>query len=392
MDRAILHCDLNNFYASVECMLHPELKNEYIIVGGSEQDRHGIVLAKNNKAKACGIKTGEAVWQARQKCKGLVVVPPHHDEYAKYSKLVQNIYYKYTNLIEPFGIDECWLDVTGSTRLFGKPSDIAFKIKEEVKSQLGLTISVGVSYNKIFAKLGSDLKKPDAVTEISSRDFREKIWWLPASSMIGIGKSTKAKLDRYCIHTIGDLAKCNVDFLIHKFGKVGYDLWCNANGQNRSPVKDFLYSEDVKSVGHGTTTSKDLSSNEQVWKLILYLSESVASQLKNKNMVAGVIQLEIKDNEFSTFSHEGKIAYSTDSSLIIAKKAYELFIKSYPWKKNIRALTVRTKSLQSRDIPLQLDLLCSYDSQLKQEKAEYVVNDIRKRFGNNKICFARLLK
>lgn len=390
MERAILHCDLNNFYASVECMLHPELKNKYIIVGGSAEDRHGIVLAKNQKAKACGIKTGEAIWQARQKCKGLVVIEPHHDEYAKYSKLTRQIYYKYTNFIEPFGIDECWLDITASTALFGTPYEIAYKIKEEIKSELGLTISVGISFNKIFAKLGSDLKKPDAITEITSKGFKEEIWHLPARLLIGIGKATKKKLDSHCIYTIGDLANCDVDFLTHKFGKCGYDLWLNANGLNDSKVCNYDCKVKVKSISHGTTTKEDLENNAQVWTTILALSQDIASQLKEKSLIGKVVQIEIKDMDFLVIQHEGKMIYASDSALYIAKKAYELFLKNYTWDKFVRGITVRIKDLYSRRLPVQLDMFSSYEKQYKQEKAEATVEQLRNRFGDESVLIASL--
>ena len=203
---------MNNFYASVECMLNPDLREHPVAVCGSVEERHGIVLAKNYKAKAFGVQTGDAIWQAKQKCKGLVIAPPHYDEYLKYSRLAKNIYSRYTDLVEPFGMDECWLDVTGSTTIFGSVDKIAEEIRTATKRELGLTISVGVSFNKVFAKLGSDMKKPDAITKIPYESFREKIWDLPASDMIGVGRATTEKLRSRCIYTIGDLAKYNPDW------------------------------------------------------------------------------------------------------------------------------------------------------------------------------------
>lgn len=225
MLRSILHCDMNNFYASVECMLDPALKKYPIAVCGSVEERHGIVLAKNYKAKAFDVKTGDAVWQAKQKCKDLVVVPPHYEEYIKYSKLARSVYERYTDQVEPYGMDECWLDISGTESLFGSPEKVANEIRETMKFELGLTISVGVSFNKIFAKLGSDMKKPDAVTVIPKDTFKEKIWGLPAADLLGVGRATQRVLDSYCIRTIGDLANTDPEFLRRRLGKNGVVLW-----------------------------------------------------------------------------------------------------------------------------------------------------------------------
>ena len=254
MLRSILHCDMNNFYASVECMLDPALKKYPIAVCGSVEERHGIVLAKNYKAKAFDVKTGDAVWQAKQKCKDLVVVPPHYEEYIKYSKLARSVYERYTDQVEPYGMDECWLDISGTESLFGSPEKVANEIRETMKFELGLTISVGVSFNKIFAKLGSDMKKPDAVTVIPKDTFKEKIWGLPAADLLGVGRATQRVLDSYCIRTIGDLANTDPEFLRRRLGKNGVVLWNYANGNDLSLVakKDFV--SPIKSVGHGITS------------------------------------------------------------------------------------------------------------------------------------------
>lgn len=204
MERAILHSDLNCFYASVEMMLNPMLRGKAVAVCGSTEDRHGIVLAKSEKAKKAGVKTGMVNWEARSVCKDLIVVPPQYDQYLKYSKLTRAIYQRYTDLIEPFGMDECWLDVTGS-RIMGDPMTIAESIRKTVREELGLTVSIGVSFNKIFAKLGSDMKKPDAITEITSDNFQEKVWPLDASEMIYCGNATRKKLETYGIRSPGRL-------------------------------------------------------------------------------------------------------------------------------------------------------------------------------------------
>ena len=260
MKRVILHCDMNNFYASVECMLNPELKNKPVAVCGSVEERHGIVLAKNYAAKAFGVSTGEAIWQAKQKCQDLVIVEPHYEQYMKFSKLAREIYGRYTDQIEPYGMDECWLDVTGSGCM-GTGFEIADEIRRTVKFELGLTISAGVSFNKIFAKLGSDMKKPDAITCIEADSFREKIWCLPASDLLGVGRATEKVLSGYGIHTIGELAATSDDFLKCRLGKNGLAIKKYANGLDDSPVMRSDFVSPVKSIGHGITTMQDLENN-----------------------------------------------------------------------------------------------------------------------------------
>ena len=280
MTRSILHCDMNNFYASVECMLDPSLKNYPVAVCGSVEERHGIVLAKNYKAKAYDIKTGEAVWQAKQKCKDLIVVPPHYEEYIKYSKLARSIYSRYTDQVEPYGMDECWLDISGTENIFGSPEYVANEIKETIKFELGLTISVGVSFNKVFAKLGSDMKKPDAITVITADDFKNQIWHLPASDMLGVGRATQKILDSYCINTIGELANTSPSFLKARLGKNGISLWQFANGNDCSRVMNKDFVSPIKSVGHGITTIQDLEKPEQVWPVFLELTQDIGHKLK----------------------------------------------------------------------------------------------------------------
>ena len=258
MQRVILHCDMNNFYASVECMLNPELKNKPVAVCGSVEERHGIVLAKNYAAKAFGVSTGEAIWQAKQKCRNLVVVPPHFEEYIKYSKLARNVYQRYTDQVESYGIDECWLDVTGSSSLKGDGLLIAQEISRRMKSELGITVSVGVSLNKIFAKLGSDYKKPDAITTMYKSEYKQKAWSLPVADLLYVGKSTNRKLALFGIKTIGDLARADEDVLNSHLGKMGSILWSFANGYDDSPVKLENTHAPIKSVGNSTTTPKDL--------------------------------------------------------------------------------------------------------------------------------------
>lgn len=381
MERTILHCDMNNFYASVECMLNPRLKGHPVAVGGSEEMRHGIILAKNYEAKKYGIQTGEALWQARQKCPNLIIVPPHYEEYLKYSRLAHEIYSEYTDLIEPYGMDEVWLDLSGSTRLFGDGEVIANTLRERMKFELGLTISVGVSFCKVFAKLGSDMKKPDAVTVIPKDRFREIIWNLPASDMLGVGRSTEKVLASYGIHTIGQLANAYPDLIHRRFGKNGDALLAFANGLDRSRVAPQNYEPPMKSVGHGITTMQDLENNAEVWNVMLALTQDIGHKLRIYNKNACGVAIYIRDCELHGKQWQCQLPISTHSAAIIARQAYQLFEHSYSWEHPIRSVTVRAINLCSQDIPEQIQFFTDPSEVERKEKLETVVEEIRDRFG-----------
>ncbi len=291
MERVILHSDLNNFYASVECLYNPSLRGKPIAVSGNPEARHGIVLAKNYAAKSCGVDTGNPLWLAKQKCPDIIFVPPHYELYIKYSEITREIYSEYTDQVEPYGLDECWLDVTGSSALFGDGQTIADKIRERVKSELGVTVSVGVSYNKIFAKLGSDIKKPDATTVIKRSHFKEIVWPLPVNDLLYVGKSTHKKLLNYKIKTIGDLANSDKHFMQYLLGRNGVMLWNFANGLDTSPVSNIGAKSLIKSIGNSTTAPRDLITDEDI-KIILYvLCESVSSRMREYNFICSTVQL-----------------------------------------------------------------------------------------------------
>lgn len=385
MARNILHCDMNNFYASVECMLDPLLKKYPVAVCGSVEERHGIVLAKNYKAKAFNVQTGDAVWQAKEKCKDLVIVPPHYEEYIKYSKLARNVYERYTDQVEPYGMDECWLDITGTEMLFGSPERVANEIRETMKFELGLTISVGVSFNKIFAKLGSDMKKPDAVTVIAKETFREKIWGLPAADLLGVGRATQRVLNNYGIRTIGELANTNPDFLRSQLGKNGVALWNYANGNDLSLVakKDFV--SPVKSVGHGITTVKDLETSEQVWLVFLELTQDIGHRLRVHGLSAEGVAIHIRDNTLYTKQWQTKIELPTQSPMIVAKRAFQLFEERYIWRNPIRSITIQAINLVPQDTPRQIGLFMDMEKIEKLEKLEKCIETIRERFGKDSI-------
>ncbi|MGN0688140.1 MAG: DNA polymerase IV [Oscillospiraceae bacterium] len=386
MDRTILHCDLNSFYASVEILLEPSLKGKAMAVCGSKENRHGIVLAKSELAKKYGVQTGEAIWQAEQKCPGLIIVPPHFDEYMKYSEMARRIYSDYTDLIEPFGIDECWLDVTSSRLLFGDGEHIAQELRRRFREEVGLTISVGVSFNKIFAKLGSDYKKPDAVTVISKQGFREKIGGLPCSDMLGVGRSCMGFLHDYGINTINELAAADVGFLEKKLGKCGVMIWEYANGLDNSPVRHMAESEPIKSVGHGTTCLTDLLTEEEVWQVIYGLSQNISKRLRGYKLRACGIQIAIKDDLLRVKQRQMPLYAPTQCFSEIADAAFRLFCTTYRWERSVRALTVRAIDLVPcvEEEPEQITL-GGFQTDDKRDRIELAVERIRQRYGRSSI-------
>lgn len=385
MSRNILHCDMNNFYASVECMLDPALREYPVAVCGSVEERHGIVLAKNYKAKAFNVQTGDAVWQAKQKCRDLVIVPPHYEEYLKYSKLARSVYERYTDQVEPYGMDECWLDISGTEGIYGSPEKVANEIRETIKFELGLTISVGVSFNKIFAKLGSDMKKPDAITVIEKDTFKEKIWGLPASDLLGVGRATKKVLDKYAITTIGDLANADPNLLRSRLGKNGVALWNFANGLDCSAVAKTDFVSPVKSVGHGITTVADLENDEQVWPVILELTQDIGHKLRVHGLSAEGVALHIRDNTLYSKQWQTKTDMPTQSPMIIAKTAYRLFERNYAWRNHIRSVTVQAINLVPQDTPRQIGLFMDMEKMDKLERLDECIETIRRRFGKDSI-------
>lgn len=391
MERVILHSDINNCYASIECLYDPALRGKPVAVAGSVEARHGIILAKSEPAKRCGVKTGEAIWQAQRKCHDLIIVPPHFDRYAKYSELVRNIYRRYTDEIEPFGLDEAWLDVTGSQGLFGDGVKIANEIRSTVSRELGLTVSVGVSFNKIFAKLGSDMKKPDAVTEITRRDFREKIWNLPASDMLGCGRATVQKLQKYGIHTIGQLAACDAAFLKSVFGKGGEELWRYANGLDLSRVCPDGFVPVSKSIGHGATCVRDLKLPREVWLVMLSLSQEIGRRLFSEHLAATSVQISVKNSALFVRQYQCPLPLPTQSAFEIAKAAFSLFTSVYRWELPVRAVTVRAISLVDANAPVQTDLFSDFARHEQQERLDAAVRTIRARYGKSTIFNACLL-
>lgn len=390
-DRVILHCDLNSFFASVELLERPDLKNECVAVGGDKSSRHGIILAKNDNAKRCGVKTGEPVVQAVEKCPKLVILPPHFEKYLHYSKLVRSIYCRYTDLVESFGADECWCDVTQSRLIFGSGRDIAESIRRTVKAETGLTVSIGVSFNKIFAKLGSDMKKPDAITELPRELMAQKIYPLPCGDLFGVGAATEKKLTSYGIHTIGELASQTPAFMKKVFGKVGLVLLENAKGNDTSPVTHKDYVPDFKSISHGCTSAFDLTDHRGAELLILSLSESIAAKLRDYGFAAHCVSLSVRDTSLEYFTFSKKIEEPVISARQICLHADGLLHKNYDFHLPIRAITVAVSSLMRDDEPYQLDMCTDYDRLYRIAKAESAEDEIRRRMGQNAIFRASLM-
>lgn len=378
--RIILHSDLNNFYASVECLYHPEYRGKPLAVLGDPEARHGIVLAKNYEAKSRDVRTGDPKWMAEQKCPGIVFVPPHYELYMKHSRLVRQIYSEYTDQVEPYGLDECWLDVTGSTRLFGSGEEIADKIRKRVKSELGVSVSVGVSFNKIFAKLGSDLKKPDATTVIECDRFKEVVWPLPVKELLYVGRATHNKLKRRGIFTIGDLANANPESLKFWLGKMGIVLWQFANGLDTSPVSNIGAKSLIKTVGNSTTAPRDLISDEDIRIILTVLCESVSARLREYGFICRTVQLGIRDNELEWIERQGKLEIPNRTAKSIFELSFALY-KKHANGRPVRSLSVRACDLEPVDF-MQLSLLPEARRLEKQEELESVVDGLRSRFGH----------
>ena len=389
-DRIILHSDMNSFYASVEMMLDPRLKGKAIAVCGATEERHGIVLAKSELAKKAGVKTGMVNWEAKQRCPGLILVPPQYDQYLKYSKLAHQIYYRYTDLVEPFGMDECWLDVTASG-VYGNGMEIAEKIRTSCREELGLTVSIGVSFNKIFAKLGSDMKKPDAVTEITRADFKEKVWPLAASELIYVGRATERKLSNYGIHTIGQLAAVPPDILQGWFGINGLKLWAYANGADKSRVMHKEFVSPMKSIGHGITCTADLENEEEVQRVLLELSQDVGHRLRVHGLSAQGVQIYVRGNDLLGSQYQCKLPFRTQLPSEIAAAGFRLFQDRYRWGTKIRSVCIRAIDLVPKSEVEQLNMFVDTARLDRRERLEDAIESLRDRFGKRAITYATLL-
>lgn len=391
MDRVILHCDLNCFYASVELLSRPDLRDVPTAVCGDPSSRHGIILAKNEPAKKCGVQTAETIWQAKKKCPDLVLLPPHHDLYRAYSQKVNAIYDEYTDLVEPFGIDESWLDVTHTVHLFGgDPKSLADVLRTRMKQELGLTLSVGVSFNKVFAKLGSDYKKPDATTVISRENWQKIVWPLPVGDLLYVGSAAQKLLKQYGVETIGQLAACDPGMLETLMGKLGFQLYEYANGLSQEPVRSRYDAEPVKSMGNGTTFPKNLTTRAEVQTGVAMLADSVAMRLRRCGLYASGIQVTIRDPEFRDRSRQRQLAAPTHLIRDLTDNAMALVGELWKPPSPIRALTVTAIHLVQDDQAYeQVDLFtaAAAPKREKQEKLEAAMDRIRGKYGTGAILF-----
>ncbi len=380
MERTVLHSDLNNFFASVECTLDPSLKGHPVAVAGDPTLRHGIVLAKNYEAKHFGVQTGEALWEAKMKCPDIIFVAPHYDKYIEYSEAVRSIYCEYTDRVESYGLDECWLDVTGSTRLFGGGITIADEIRKRIKKELGVTVSVGVSYNKIFAKLGSDMKKPDATTIIDREHFREKVWPLPAEDLLYIGRSTVKKLNLYGIRTIGELANADTRLLSSLLGKNGLMLHSFANGLDTSPVALWDYSPPPKSISCGNTASRDIKSDDDIKIMLITLSTKVSQRLRSAGFLCKTVTLHVRTYDLASYSRRLQLKHPCRTAREIYEASLALYRANHP-----RDIPSRSVSICAGDlIPAEGEQI-SFDPELeriqRRERLEEAADLLCKKHG-----------
>lgn len=380
MERVILHCDLNNFYASVEASKHPEYRSVPLAVGGNQELRHGIILAKNQIAKQAGVTTGQTIWEARQLCADLIVVPPDFHEYKRYSTMVKEIFTDYTDRIEDFGIDESWLDVSGSLKLFCDGMSIAETIQSRIYHEIGLTSSIGISFNKIFAKLGSDYKKPMGLTLITKENYRDIVWPLPVEDLLYVGRSSAQKLKQMGIETIGELAQSNYGRLSHALGKWGEYLWLFANGEDHSEVAKQTYVFPIKSIGNGITAPRDLYDIDD-FRLIAYvLCESIVARMREQQLAARCVSIQLRNTKLVSITRQ-----TTDTIPIFTVKrlvdtAVALCKANYRFTIPLRSISISVSRLLSRHAYHQLSLFDEEEAQ-SEEALDIVMEQIRKRFG-----------
>lgn len=395
MERSVLHCDANCYYASVECLYHPEIRDKPVVVGGNEETRHGIVLTGNEKAKKLySIKTGMSLADARLLCPKLIVMPPNYPGYIRFSKMLRRIYSDYTDMIEPFGLDECWLDVTGSRLLFGSPEEIAEDIRKRVKFELGITVSVGVSWNKIFAKLGSDYKKPDAVTVINKDNYKEIVYPLPVSDLLMVGPATTRKLKNHGIYTIGELADAPPEMLAAFLGKMGYVLHSFANGYENASVSVSGSTPLIKSVGNGITAPRDLMNEEDIKSVQYVLAESVARRLREQGLKGRVVSIGIRDKNLFSFTWQSKLSSATNDTRKLQSTALKLFNSNYSFETMppVRALTVSVSELCDENDSFQLDMFEDNELAERLDRLNHAVDGLKDRFGSDCVRQAFLLK
>ena len=392
MDRVILHCDCNSYFASVECIGHPELREVPMAVCGDPDSRHGIILAKNELAKKYGVVTAETIWQAKRKCPNLVLVPPSRGKYGAYCEKINALYAEYTDQVERFSIDESWLDVTGSVGLFGDGKAIADELRRRVRAEFDLTISAGVSFNKVFAKLGSDYKKPDATTCITRENYRELLFPLPVKDMLFVGPTAAQALNRAMIFTIGDLAASSVDRLTAILGRSGETLHAYANGLDTSPVRRIGETDPARSISNAITFRRDLLGEEDVKTGLMMLAESVGARVRHEHVRARTVQVQIKDTSLRVISRQATLPEATDLTRDIYQTALALVLKAWRMDQPIRLLSLGVAHFEDENAPVQLSLFDEPNGgKARGERLQSAIDGIRARFGRGSIGSARLI-
>lgn len=380
--RTILHVDANSFYASCECLYRPSLRGQAVAVCGDAEDRHGIVLTKNQQAKRYGIKTGEAIWQAKQKCPQLVVVPPDYPLYLHISQKLHALFGEYSDRVESFGLDEAWVDISGPEMDVARGALVADEIRRRVQGMLGITVSVGVADNKVMAKLGSDYKKPDATTALPPESYEKIVWPLPVSELLYVGPATTRKLTGMGICTIGQLAHLDAEVLGRKFGKIGYMLKAFALGLDTSPVTPTEVTMPIKSVGNSTTPPHDIETMTDVKELVFLLSESIAARLRENRFKARCISVSIRNTELITASCQMTLPEGTCLAKEIADGALTLFAQRFRDRLPLRSMGVSCSRLTPIDAPVQVDLFGVDARRVRQEQLERSIDGLRGRFGH----------
>ncbi|MCQ2504363.1 MAG: DNA polymerase IV [Saccharofermentans sp.] len=380
MERIVFHIDQNCYFASVEMIDHPEYRNVPMAVAGDEEKRHGIILAKNEIASKAGVKTAEAIWEAKRKCPDLITIPSHYDLYVSISKKLKAMYTEYTDQVEPFGIDECWLDMTEYCS-DKNPVLVADEIRARVRNEFGLTCSVGVSFNKVFAKLGSDYKKPDATTYIGKDNYKDIVWPLPVSDLLFAGKKSAAKLKDINVITIGDLASADQLFLAEYLGKAGTMLWRYANGLDDSAVARADYERELKSINNSTTTPEDMSTPQQVYGTLKGLCAGTSMRLRRRGLETAGVALYVRDRDLNKYEHQRGLLIPTDSSGKIYEAAKKLFDESYDWHAPIRSIGIKCSKLTKAGKGSQISLFEVQEESVKDRKLSEAVDKINSRYG-----------
>ena len=379
--RIILHCDVNNFFASVECALNPSLKELPVAVTGEKSKRNGIVIAKNNIAKSFGVATGDIIYKAKEKCPDLICVRPHHDIYEKFSKNIRHIYEEYSDRVEPFSIDECWIDITDTYKFWGTPFNVANEIRKRIKDEIGVTISIGLSFSKTFSKLGSDMKKPDAITEIPYETFKQQTYHLPINSIIGIGRKLEKKLNRMNIFTLGELANFDDKIIKLKFGVIGENLQQKIRGIGDDEVEYSTNTRKVKSIGNGTTTIVDIKNINEMKSVVMYLCDEIATRLRRKNLVGCTLSVSLRKSDLTWSGKSKTISEYTNTAKDLYKNTMDIISKMWDNYSLIRSIRISVSNLQDEN-ESQISL---FNTTQNKERLNKAIDKIREKYGYSSI-------